>query len=381
MSPVNASDFQWIADDATLDRFASEWLTVPALMVDTEFERTQTFYPRPGLIQVYDGKQVCLIDPLKIRDFSSFGAVLTSPDVLKVMHSGSEDIELFIHRLGYVPVAVFDSQIAAAYAGVGQGMGFQRLVEAVTGKVLEKGETRSDWLQRPLTDSQCLYACDDVLWLYPVYESLRQKLDSAGRLEWLLEDTRDLVNQIASGTAPEEYYTRMKMAWQLSQEELVVLQEVCRWREEFARKQDLSRNQVMPDRALFDIARRHLERIDQLYQIENIRPAVIKRNGREVLAVAEAAREFPKEVWPAEIPRPLSKNAQKRLNRLKDVVGRVADEQGIPADMLARKRDLEVFVREASLLALPEQWPVGLQGWRTELLKPELTTLILESEK
>ncbi|WP_110189118.1 ribonuclease D [Pokkaliibacter plantistimulans] len=375
MTEAIMPEYEWVADNASLARCCKRWLKRQSLMIDTEFERTQTFYPRPGLIQVYDGEQITLIDPLQVTDMAPLREVLTDPAVLKVVHSGSEDVELFIHRLAITPQPLFDTQIAAAYAGVGQGMGFQRLVESLTGTVLSKEQTRSDWLQRPLSEAQCHYASEDVFWLLPVFEELYAKLQALGRLRWLLDDTSEQVAQIARGVAPQDYYAKVKMAWQLKPRELAILRDLCDWREGIARSQDLSRNMVMPDRVLFEVAKRKPFKFEQLMVIEGARAHLVKRHGKVVLAIVEAVRALPDEALPPALPKPLSKSAQQRLNTIRGRIDTVAEPLNVPVDMLARKRDLEVLARRPELLAQPDKWPVGLQGWRGELLSECLSSL------
>eukprot|EP01155_Anaeramoeba_flamelloides_P048825 Anaeramoba_flamelloidesc41233_g2_i3.p3 GENE.c41233_g2_i3~~c41233_g2_i3.p3 ORF type:complete len:204 (-),score=48.86 c41233_g2_i3:35-646(-) len=154
-----------INDDATLAEHAERWLAQPLLALDTEFMRTETFYPIPGLIQVADEQGCYLIDPLKVKDMAPLARVLAAPEVLKVVHAGSEDLELFRHSYGVLPSPLYDTQIGAAFVGWGFSMGLQRMVSEVLEVELGKGETTSDWLQRPLTPEQEHYAALDVAYL------------------------------------------------------------------------------------------------------------------------------------------------------------------------------------------------------------------------
>ena len=154
-----------IDDSATLANYCQQWLKQPLIALDTEFMRTETFYPIPGLIQVADEHQCYLIDPLQVDDMSPLVELLRAPEVLKVLHAGNEDIELFRHSYGVIPAPLFDTQIGAAFVGWGFSMGLQRLVAHALDVELGKGETTSDWLQRPLTPEQEHYAALDVAYL------------------------------------------------------------------------------------------------------------------------------------------------------------------------------------------------------------------------
>ncbi|HXO41540.1 MAG TPA: ribonuclease D, partial [Thermoanaerobaculia bacterium] len=131
--------------DQALRAAAERWLAAPALALDTEFVRERTFFPRLGLIQVHDGDAAYLLDPLAVRDLAPLAAVCQAAGTLKVLHSASEDVEVFYRALGVVPAPLFDTQVAAGLAGIGTSLGYQRLVAALLAIELPKGETRTDW--------------------------------------------------------------------------------------------------------------------------------------------------------------------------------------------------------------------------------------------
>lgn len=178
---VTAPEIQWIRDDASLAQQCREWRTQPYLALDTEFMRVDTFYPAAGLVQVGDGRQEWLIDPLLIQDWSPFAELLEDERVVKVLHACSEDLEVFLRLTGSLPVPLFDTQLAAAYLGMAHSMGYSKLVKEVLDIDLPKDETRSDWLQRPLTEMQMRYAADDVQHLAQVYLALDARLSEEKR--------------------------------------------------------------------------------------------------------------------------------------------------------------------------------------------------------
>lgn len=159
----------WIEQDTELAELCQRWRQQAAIAVDTEFMRTSTFYPIAGLIQIGDGKGCYLIDPLAIQDFTPLRDLLLDESVTKVLHSCSEDLVVFQRLLGIVPAPLFDTQIAAAFAGYGFSLGYAGLVKAVLNTEIPKEETRSDWLQRPLSVAQLKYAALDVAHMLIVY--------------------------------------------------------------------------------------------------------------------------------------------------------------------------------------------------------------------
>ncbi|NTY57428.1 ribonuclease D, partial [Pseudomonas sp. UMC631] len=189
---MSALDIRWIRDDASLAQQCRDWKQRPYLALDTEFMRVDTFYPEAGLVQVGDGERAWLIDPLLIRDWSPFAEVLEASSVVKVFHACGEDLEVFQRLTGSLPQPLFDTQLAAAYLGMAHSMGYSKLVLEILGLDLPKDETRSDWLQRPLTDMQVRYAAEDVQHLAEVYVKLAPRLPEH-KLAWLLADGADLV--------------------------------------------------------------------------------------------------------------------------------------------------------------------------------------------
>ncbi len=153
-----AIDIHWIRDDDSLALHCAQWQSLPFVALDTEFMRVDTFYPIAALLQIGDGKSAWLIDPLLINDWRPLSALLENPAVIKVVHACSEDLEVLLRLTGSLPVPLFDTQLAAAYLNLGFSMGYSRLVQEVLNIDLPKGETRSDWLQRPLSETQISYA-------------------------------------------------------------------------------------------------------------------------------------------------------------------------------------------------------------------------------
>ena len=151
-----------------------------------------------------------------------------------------------------MPAPLFDTQRAAALAGLGFSLGYRALVEAVTGLELAKGETRSDWLARPLSDSQLEYAAADVVPLLPVYHHLCEKLERLGRLPWVLEDGATAVADAAKPPAPS--HLKVKSAWKLKPRQLAVLVMLCEWRDERARRLDKPRSWIIDDRVCLQLA-------------------------------------------------------------------------------------------------------------------------------
>lgn len=363
---VSALDIQWIRDDASLASKCQYWKELPYLALDTEFMRVDTFYPEAGLVQVGDGNAVWLIDPLLIRDWSSFAEVLEAPHVVKVFHACGEDLEVFLRLTGSLPQPLFDTQLAAAYLGMPHSMGYSRLVLEILGLDLPKDETRSDWLQRPLTDMQVRYAAEDVQHLAEVYVKLAPRL-SERKLEWLLADGADLANNQTRISDPQEAYLDVKLAWKLGRQQLAVLRELCAWREEQARLRNQPRNRVLREHTLWPLARFQPTDKVALARIDDMHPRTVRQDGDTLIALIAHAAKQPQEQWPQTLPEPLPREVTPLLKKLREVGQKEAERQGMAPELMVRKKVLEALLKTGYPDG-PYELPESLQGWRRELM-------------
>ena len=163
---------EWIDSNSGLQQMCQQLSQEPKLAVDTEFIRTDTFYPKIALIQISDGDQCWLIDVLAIDDFAPLKALLENPQQQLIFHACAEDLEVLEYALDIKPSTIFDTQIAAGITNIGYCMGYARLVDSMFEVSLDKQETRSDWLARPLTQRQLDYAAVDVQYLHAMEKIL-----------------------------------------------------------------------------------------------------------------------------------------------------------------------------------------------------------------
>ncbi|MDO9477522.1 MAG: ribonuclease D, partial [Pseudohongiella sp.] len=173
-----------VVDNGRLKTLCESWRKKALLAIDTEFMRVSTFYPKAGLIQVGDEGNNFLLDPLALTDWQPFVDILVDPGICKVIHSCSEDMVLFYSEFKCAPSPLFDTQRAAAFLGFGFSLSYLNLVLKLMDTVLEKSETRSDWLQRPLSELQVQYAALDVAHLPELFRILNQRLQEQGYLEY-----------------------------------------------------------------------------------------------------------------------------------------------------------------------------------------------------
>ena len=368
MEQTPQSTYRWIGNDRALAEAARAWQGAPALGLDTEFVRERTFYHRLGLIQVSDGRANYLIDPLAVKDLGPLVEVLAAPGTVKVLHSASEDVEVFHRGLGTLPAPLFDTQVAAALAGVGASLSYQKLVAALFGQEIPKGETRTDWLARPLSAAQLAYAAEDVAFLLPIHRELEARLAELGRAEWAREDSAALLD---TGRFEEDFdsaYLRIKGAGRLNRRQLGVLQVLAAWREQEARRRDLPRNFVLREALLLDLAIRQPKLAKDLQALPSFDAEQAARDGEVWLDLLRAALARSEAELPSQPDRVAFSPAVRDLEqRLRDRVREKAAELGLPPEILAPRRLVSSLLMNALTREEP-RLPRELRGWRREVI-------------
>ncbi|TLX60438.1 ribonuclease D [Stutzerimonas nosocomialis] len=359
-----ANEVRWVREDAHLASLSAEWRALPYVAVDTEFMRVDTFYPIAGLVQVGDGRCAYLIDPLTISDWTPFAQLLEDTSVVKVLHACSEDLEVLLRLTGSLPAPLFDTQLAAGYLNIGFSMGYSRLVQSVLGLELPKGETRSDWLQRPLSEMQVRYAAEDAQHLAELYEALLAKLPDDKRA-WVLEDGAELVANLQREVDPDELYREAKLGWRLNRQQLAVLRALTAWRERQARERNQPRNRILREHSLWPLARYQPTDLTALARIDDMHPRTIRQDGETLLALIREAAATPASQWPEALPEPLPLEASSALKKLRAVGQREAERLGIAPELMLRKKVLESLLKSGFPNG-PYRLPDSLKGWRRE---------------
>lgn len=359
----------WITDPAALQAHFAH--TPARIGLDTEFIRERTYWPQLALVQIAletaSGEpQILLIDPLVPGMTAALAPILADEAILKLMHSPSEDLVAFRHACGVVPKPLFDTQQAAALAGIGAGVGYQRLVEQLTGTTLAKGETRSDWLRRPLSPSQLDYAADDVRYLAAMHDVLDGMLAQLGRRDWLTEDAARTVAN-AESERPERWpHLALRSAQFLDTPSQRRLVRLLRWRETYARDNDRPRGWILDNELAVALARTP----------PTDRPAL----QAQIDAHPKGPRKLADTIWQV-LNTPLPDEAdtpdasvgetrdKQRLKKMQDAVSKRSAELGLPDGILASRRWLQALLDDG-------HWPNALAGWRREALEPALAPLL-----
>ncbi|MDR3388224.1 MAG: ribonuclease D [Rudaea sp.] len=356
---------EWIDEPARLDTWISRHSPPGSsghvlVGMDTEFMRTDTFRPKLALIQANLGGAIALLDAPRLGTHAALAARLRDPACICVMHSASEDLEALAPILPDGPAALFDTQVAAALAGLGSGLSYQKLVALLLGVDLPKAETRSDWLQRPLTPAQLDYAAQDVAWLPEIHARLGVKLDDFGRASWLAEDCARLVERICHAQPDTQPQRAFRGAADWPRERQALLRRVLLWRDASARTLDKPRSWILDDaRALSFVAQPPADGNELFERSKGLR-ALRSAQRQELLALLQAPLSTD-ELQIAPIPAPFTSAEKRLLATMRDDVAAVAARLELPEGLLCPRRHLETLVSDRA-------WPAALEGWRKPLL-------------
>ena len=385
---LSAVEYEFVTDNGLLNQFCRHWQSKDFLAIDTEFMRVDTFYPRLALLQISDGEANYLIDPLNISDWTLFSELMLNPEITKVFHSCSEDLLVFIRHFELLPNPVFDTQIANAFLNQGFALSYQNLVADQMDIVLPKGETRSDWLQRPLSDEQLQYAVLDVVFLPDIYTRQLKALKAQNRLAWVMEDCQRLLGNYQAEITQDfsQAYLNISAAWQLEPRQLAVLKALASWRELRARQRDKPKNWIVRDKELLNIAKELPSDSEALTAVDGLHASFIRYEGAAVLDLVQQALNISDTDLPPRIERPLSNAQKKHFKKAQELVAAKAEALGLPVEILGRKRTLmELFLTvtkqdgAAGQQGIPideVQLTVELQGWRHDILVQDLLELM-----
>jgi ribonuclease D len=337
--------------------------------IDTEFMRERTYSAELCLVQIATPDRIFCVDPLAGRPMAAFWEALLAP--AWVLHSARQDLEVVIQAAGRLPGAIFDTQIAAGLVGFAPQTGYANLVRELFGADIAKSHTRADWAKRPLPEAALRYAAEDVEYLLPAHEKLRDLLEARGRLGWAEEDSAQLLDESLYRVDPATAIDRLRGAQNLRGHRRAAAARLSAWREYEAQRLNRPRQWIARDAVLIGLAKALPESIGALKRVEGVPPGLIRRAGPGLLeAIAEAAADDSYDERPA-AP---SEEQRRRLRAMQAAVAACAAELGIAAETLAPRKEL------AALVTGGEQCPRVLGGWRLEIIGERLLELLQEEQ-
>lgn len=361
----------YIDSQAALIQLCDELKLVSYIAVDTEFLREKTYSAQLCLIQVASGQTIACIDPFKLDSLEPFMAIMLDRNIIKIMHSARQDLEIFHDLNSKVPGPIYDTQIAASLLGLPDQCGYANMVKHFLNIELDKAQTRTDWSQRPLDTAQLEYAADDVRYLIQIYPMIQQQLEKHGRQDWLAEDFLALENV-------DIYQLPLDMLWKkvsgharLKGKQLAIVKQLAGWREQRAREQNLPRKWIMADDVIIALARIAPKHPRELEKIRGLANSRSKNMGSIILEQISIARDMPQDQWPLIPTKKTTKDEDLIIDLLMTVLKLLAQKSDLSPAILGSRKEVEK-------LLIAEDSSSLMQGWRKHIAGKILTDIIEE---
>ena len=354
---------------------------VKLIAVDTEFFRETTYYPKLALVQIATDSIVACVDPLAFEARPALRTLLLDVSITKIFHSCSQDLEVLFYYLGEIPNSIYDTQIANALLTEFHQIGYASLVENEIGTQLDKSQTRTNWLQRPLTAKQIQYAGDDVIYLYQLHSYLDKQLQQKNRHTWFTEECGKLSNNENNfQVAIDKLWRRVSGATKLNRSNIAIVQAIAEWRETNAQEKDKTRKKVLADDILLQLATDPPTDTETLQRILTSRYRINDNEQLQLLDVIVAAQQIPEAQWPDNRYTTLEPLQKTLLKSLQQLVSKKAEELGIASAIICSKKDLENLILRHSDNHNLQNLNV-MQGWRLHCIGESLITALTKSHE
>jgi ribonuclease D len=360
-----------ITDSGALAEFCARQKGVEFITVDTEFMRERTYWPVLCLVQVAGPAEAVAIDALAPGiELAPLLTLLNDPAILKVFHAARQDLEIFFHLSGAVPLPLFDTQIAAMVCGFGDSASYETLVRKLAGAPLDKASRFTDWSHRPLTSRQIEYALGDVVHLRTVYERLQQRLARNDRTSWFAEEMAALTDETLYRVEPEVAWHRFRLRGRADSKFLAVLRSLAAWREAAAQQRDLPRGRILRDEALLEIASHPPRQVEQLARTRGLAKGIAEgKLGKEILdAVARGLAD-------PDPPPPIAQKPQNPpglgplIELLRVLLKQRCEDFEVAQKLVASADDLEAIASDDKA-EVP-----ALHGWRRDVFGADALAL------
>jgi ribonuclease D len=287
--------------------------------------------------------------------------LLSNAAITKVFHAGRQDLEIFVHLTGTVPAPVYDTQIAAMVCGLGDQVGYDKLVAHYKHLQIDKSSRFTNWSQRPLSDRQIHYALDDVIHLAEIYPRIRDDLTANGRDEWVRSELAGLGDIQLYKTDPDSAYKRIK-ARNSKPAQVNRLAQLTSWREREAQRRDVPRGRILRDDTLIDLAGSNPKSLADLKKIRGFPGGATGKFGPPVIEVLKKANEMPETDWPMrERPPQRERPPAAVIEMLRVLLKHVTESHNVAPRLIASAEELEK-------LALSDAADIpALKGWRRDI--------------
>ena len=368
--------FQYITQQDQLYELYSYMANTDTYALDTEFVKVNTLRPCLGLLQINVDEQVFLLDGQSL-DLSDLWLLIFNAK-LNILHACSEDLDLIHYYADQKPLSnIFDTQIGLAYLGHGLQMSYQQALDQELNIKIDKGETRSDWVARPLRPEQLHYAANDVIHLPALAKKVKEKLQHKELWDYVLQDCEIAAKDVAYETPLTELYTEVGN-FRHSRKQLAQLQQLCVWREQIARATDQPKSFIFKNSTLIDLLDKQPMNAYHLQQIKDLRPNIFREHGKTILDLLRFLPDASQ--WPQRLPRPFRHKNNELLEQVYHYAESVSSNIHVPMEVLLRKKWLSAMLNLVAFKEDESKLPEYLLGWRYDILTRPILSLLSQQQ-
>ena len=368
--------FQFIQQQTDLTQVLNLMQHSSVYALDTEFIKVDTLWPKLGVFQINVDNHVYLLDGTTL-DLSEFWQYIFKAK-LNIFHACSEDIDLIYHYTQTKSINnVFDTQVGMSFLGHGLQVSYQNALKQMLDVDIDKDQTRSNWLARPLSDEQLRYAANDVVYLGQLSDKIKQDLTAKSLLDFALEDCRNLTHEIGLDTPTALLYQDVGN-YRHSRRQLMQLQQLMVWREGIVKALNQPRSFILKPSTMLDMVEKNPKNMFQLSQVKDIRSSTVRDYGKTILDLLSFLPEQAE--WPLRLARPIRHSSQDIGNKVDEFIQGIAEDLCVPKEVLMRKKWMTALYQHVVFHNDEQDLPKYLLGWRYELLTLPLIRLLREDE-
>ncbi|MGI9457809.1 MAG: ribonuclease D [Aeoliella sp.] len=362
-------DYQRITTAERLASLCREIVQSDRVGFDTEFVSEDTFRPELCLVQVVTERGMSVVDPQKVDDMTPFWQALADGEHVTIAHAAREELNFSLTAIERVPVNLFDTQIACAFCSNEYPAAYASVVTRILDKKAEKGEQRTDWRRRPLTEAQINYALEDVRHLFPLHDKLTAKIDKLDRTSWLEEEMDSFVKEVTAARSRQRW-RRVSGIGNLAPRNLAIVRELWMWRQQEAERRDAPPKRVLRDDLLVELAKRKTSKPDAIRAVRGMNYRSVKDSIGDIAACVERGLNAPLD----DLKPSRSKAMPSQLNLLGQVlvpaITSVCRQANLATSLACTATDIrEMIAHQLGFgKSKGEEPPALAQGWRAELI-------------
>jgi len=336
---------------------------------DTEFVSEDTFYPELCLIQVATADEMAVIDAIAIQEVEPFWNVLADGDHVTILHAGREELNFMLRSVGELPKKLFDVQLAAGFCSNEYPSAYGSVVNKFLGHQPAKGEQRTDWRQRPLTNAQIKYALEDVRHLLPLYERLLQNLQEQKRQSWFDEEMDNWQNEVVEASTRKDW-RRVSGIGKLGSQGLAIVRELWHWRYEEAKERNRPQRRILRDDLIVEMAKRKVDSPQRVMAIRGMERGGLKRKADELAECVRRGLESPVEKDASRNRKHVPPQLNLLAQFLAPALGSVCRRATVAASLAGTASDVRELVSYhlEKNRGEQEELPALARGWRAELV-------------